>query len=755
MSILGNPVVRSEDPRLLTAGGSYVGDMALDGAAHVVFVRASVAHARLSGIDTAEAATADGVLAVITAADLDLAPFLPAEFAGSINPLMLRPWLAGDVVRFCGETVAAVVAATRAQAVDAAEMVIVDYETLPVIVDPAEAEDSGTLLFPEAGTNVASRIGDPASDDLFDGCEVVVRQRMYNSKLSAVPMEPRAAAAAWGPDGRLTHWTGTQRPHAVRDELAAVLGVDASMVRVVTPDVGGAFGARMYPCPEEMVMAWLARRLGRPLRWVETRSENLLTMGHGRAQWQEVAIGSDREGHILAYELALLQDAGAYPEVGALLPGYTMLMASGTYAIPRIEARARSVVTNTAPVTAFRGAGRPEATAAIERAIDMLAAELAMDPVELRRRNVIPPGDFPYQTVTGATYDSGDYAMAMDRALDQAGYLSLRAEQSRRRASGDRRQLGIGLGLYTEITNSTLFPQFAEIELAAGGGVIVRTGEGPSGQGHDTVLAMLASDRLGVALDDVTVVHGDTDAVREGTGTGGSSLLQTGGVALTVAADALLELGRRRSAELLEAAAEDVVFDAGAGRFHVAGSASAGHTWAQLAGAGGQPLMTDASYTGALPTFPFGAHLVVVEVDTETGKVTIERLVACDDAGLILNPLLAEGQLHGGIAQGLAQALLEEISYDADGNLLTSTFAEYLAVSAAELPSFELELTETPTPHNPLGAKGIGESGTIGSAPALQNAVVDALSHLGVRHLDMPVTPERVWRAIHQQGERL
>ncbi|HEY2301304.1 MAG TPA: xanthine dehydrogenase family protein molybdopterin-binding subunit [Acidimicrobiales bacterium] len=753
MSILGNPVVRSEDPRLLTSGGAYAADIVVAGAAHIAFVRSTVAHARLRSVDTSGASSSPGVAAVVTAADIDLVPFLPPEFADSIHPLMLRPWLADGVVRFCGEAVAAVVAETRAQAVDAAETVVVEYDPLPVIVDPADAEAGPTWLYPEAATNVASRVGAEASGDLFSNCDVVVRQRMCNPKVAAVPMEVRAAAAHWGPDGRLTHWTGTQRPHAVRDELAAVLGVPAAMVRVVTPDVGGAFGARMYPCPEEVVMAWLARRLGRALRWVETRSENLLTMGHGRAQWQDVAIGSDRQGRILAYELSLLQDAGAYPEVGALLPGYTMLMASGTYAIPRIEVRARSVVTNTASVTAFRGAGRPEATAAIERAIDLLAAELAMDPMELRRRNLIPPGDFPYQTVTGATYDSGDYAMVMDRVLDEAGYRCLRAEQSLRRARGDRRQLGIGLGLYTEITNSTLFPQFAEIELTSGGGVVVRTGEGPSGQGHATVLAMMASDHLGVGFDDISVVHGDTDVVREGSGTGGSSFLQTAGIALSVAADAMLELGRRRSAERLEAAVEDVVFDRSTGRFHVAGSAAAGHTWAELAEMDGPPLVADATYGASFPTFPFGAHLVVVEVDVETGKVSIERVVACDDAGRILNPLLAEGQLHGGIAQGLAQALLEEVSYDADGNLLTSTLAEYLAVSAAELPSFELELTETVTPHNSLGAKGIGESGTIGSAPALQNAVVDALAHLGVRHIDMPVTPERVWRAIRKGGE--
>ncbi len=751
MSLLGTPVRRLEDARLLSGGSRYVPDIPLPGAAHVAFVRSTVAHARLGAVDLSAARAAPDVVATLSGADLDLAPFLPPEFAAMVDTRMARPWLATDVVRFTGEALAAVVAESPEQAVDAAELAVVDYRPLPVVVDPLQAETSNIHLFPAAGTNVAGRVGGPSNPDLFAGCDVVVRASLRNSRVAAVPLEVRSAISSWGPDGRLTHWTGTQRPHAVRDQLASVLGVGADMVRVVSPDVGGAFGTRMYASPEEVVVAWLARQLRRPLRWVETRSESLLAMGHGRAQLQDVALGATRDGRFQAYRLSMTQDAGAYPEVAALLPAFTMLMAAGVYRIPRIEVDARSVVTNTAPVTAFRGAGRPEATAAIERAVDLLAAELDLDPAELRRRNVIPPGDFPCTTATGATYDSGDYRRALDHACRQAGYAQLRAEQSTRRGRGERRQLGVGLGLYTEITNGTLFPQFAGIELvrsAGGAGVRIRSGEGPTGQGHATALAMLAADRLGMPLEGIEVEHGDTTVVREGTGTGGSSAVQTAGMAVVAAAAALIDAARRRTANLLECAVEDVVFDAPAGRFHVAGFPAAGRSWAELAEAAPEPLSGEAVHGAETPTFPFGAHLAVVELDTETGEVRIRRLVACDDAGTILNPLLAEGQLHGGIAQGLAQGLLEEVVYDGDGNLLTSTLADYPAVTSAELPSFEVEFTETPTPHNPLGAKGIGESGTIGSTPALQNAVVDALAHLGVRHLDMPATPERVWRAI-------
>jgi carbon-monoxide dehydrogenase large subunit len=762
VSILGNAVQRVEDPRLLTAGGTYVADVRhvlLDGAAHVAFVRSTAAHARITDIDSSDAAAAPGVLAVVTAKELDLEPFVPPEFAATINPHMVRPWLAGEVVRFVGEPIAVVIAERPEQAADAAEQVVIDYDPLPVLVDPEAAADSGVLLFAEAGTNEASTtaFGTASRNELFDGCEVVVRQRLVNSRVAACPLEVRAAASVWQ-DGMLTHWTGTQRPHAIRDHLSAILAVSPDRVHVITPDVGGAFGARMYPSAEEVVVAWAARHVGRPVRWVETRSDNLLAMGHGRAQVQEVEIGANSDGRIEAYALRMVQDAGAYPEVGALLPAFTQLMSPGTYVIPRIKVEGSSVVTNTAPVTAYRGAGRPEATAAIERAVDLLAAELGLDPVELRRRNIIPAMCFPYTTVTGATYDSGDYGKVLDRAMDQVDYAAVRQQQDQRRQEGNPRQLGVGVALYTEITNGTMFPQFAHIELQPDGALVVQTGEGPTGQGHATAWTMLASERLGVPMDRIEVRHGDTAAIGEGTGTGGSSAIQTAGMAVWTASDDLVEQARQRSAELLEANVDDIIFEAGEGRFHVVGSPQAGLSWAELAKtAKDQTLMAEATYGAPAPTFPFGVHIVVVEVDTETGGVSIQRAIACDDAGRIINPLLAEGQLHGGLAQGLAQGLLEEIRYDEAGNLLTSTLADYPAISAVELPSFELVFTETPTPHNPLGAKGIGESGTIGSTPALQNAVVDALSHLGVRHIDMPTTPERVWSAINtakQQGDR-
>ena len=744
MSILGNAVRRVEDPRLLTEGGRYVADIHCDGALHAVFVRSTVAHARIQSVDTEGAEKMPGVVAVFTAGDVDMDPYFPPEFASLINTNMVRPWLAGEVVRFVGETVAMVVAETRAEAADGAELVAVDYEPLPVVVEVTDADADTTLLFADAGTNLASSVGGPPSDRFFHGCDVVVTQRALNSKVAAVPMEPRAALSSWD-NNHLTHWTGTQRPHSVRGMMALALGVPAEDVRLIAEDVGGGFGARMYPAVEEVLVAWAARRLGRSVRWVETRTENLLALGHGRAQIQDVELGGTRDGRLIAYRLTMLQDAGAYPEVAALLPGFTAIMAPGIYTFDRVETSARSVVTNTAPVTAYRGAGRPEATAAVERAVELFAAELGMDPAEVRRRNAIPADAFPFTTVTGMTYDSGNYHRILDLALAEVGYQSVRRRQSEERARGDVHRTGIGLCLYTEITNGTLFPQFAQVDVNGDGIVTVYTGENPTGQGHATAWSMVVSDRLGVPMDRVRVVHGDTGMVREGTGTGGSSALQTGGMALLLAIDDVVDQGRSVAATALEAAVDDIRFDRETGRFHVAGTPAVSRTLSELAQE--TPLTALSTFQPTTPTFPFGCHIVVVDVDTETGAVRLERVVACDDAGTILNPLLAEGQLHGGIAQGLAQAFLEEVRYDGDGNLLTATLADYPAITAAELPSFDLQFTETPA-DNPLGAKGIGESGTIGSSPALLNAVIDALAPFGIRHLDMPVTPERVWRAI-------
>jgi carbon-monoxide dehydrogenase large subunit len=746
MSILGNRVLRKEDPKFLTVGGTYVDDLPLAGALHVTYVRSTVAHGRIVEVDTAEAVAAPGVVAVFTSADVDLAPL------GS-NPSFARPLLAQDVVRFVGEPVAVVVSETRAQGVDAAELVYVDYEPLPVVLDPAAAAGNETLLYPDAGTNVAIEFQFGRDESLFDDCEVVVRQRMVNQRVAPAPLEARAAAAVWGDDGRLTHWGSTQSPHILQGELARALELDVAQVHVITPDVGGGFGAKAFAYPEEILVAWMARRLGRPVRWVETRSENMVGLSHGRAQWQEVELGGRRDGTFEAYRLTVLQDAGAYPGTGAFLPWMTRTMASGVYAVPKVECNAVSVVTNTTPTGAYRGAGRPEATAAIERIADVFAAEIGMDPAEVRRRNLLPPDAFPYTTPTGSVYDSGDYERALDLVLEAADYQALRAEQARRRETRDVRQLGLGLSVYVEITNGVGGGEFAAVEVRPDGRAVVRTGTSPHGQGHVTAWAMLASDQLGIPIEDVDVIHGDTDVVPRGMGTMGSRSLQSGGVAVHQAAGQVVDRARQLAADLLEASPDDVVLDKGLGRFHVAGTPAIARTWAELAQAeseseGGGGLAAEVDFAPPGPTFPFGAHLAVVEVDTETGKVEVVRLVAVDDAGRILNPLLAEGQVHGGLAQGIAQALLEEVRYDEDGNPVTSNLADYAFVSACELPSFETVPMETPTPYNELGAKGIGESGTIGSTPAVQNAVVDALAHLGVRHLDMPCTPERVWRAI-------
>lgn len=765
-SILGTRVNRVEDDSLLRGEGTFVENLELTGAAHVVFVRSGVAHGELVDVDPSEALDAPGVVAVITADDLDLAPLAPA--LGMAPPGMARPLLATDRVRFVGEPIAAVVAETRAQAVDAAERVIVEIDPLAAVVDTERAATDELVLYPEVGTNTAVTIAAPDSADLgdrdpFDGCEVVVSQRIVNQRLAPVPLEVRVAASRWR-DGRLTHWSTTQNPHGVRDGLAVMFGLDQAQVRVICPDVGGGFGPKNGLYPEERLTAELARRLDRPVRWVETRSESMLGLGHGRAQVQHATIGGRRDGTVLAYRLDVIQDSGAYPSVGAVLPFMTRLMGPGTYDIASVSVSASSVVTNTVPVEAYRGAGRPEATAAIERMMDCFAAELGMDAVEVRRRNLIA-GPFPFTTPTGATYDSGEYAGALDKALTAAGYSELRSEQRRRRAAGEAPLLGIGVSTYVEVTNGLRSGEHGSIEVHPDGRALVRTGSSAHGQGHHTAFAMIASAQTGIPIEAITVRHGDTDDVVRGGGTGGSKSLQVGGTAVLSAADVLVDRAREVAADVLEAAPSDIVLDLDRAVFHVAGTPAKGVGWAELAthvaerstqaAVADEPatgvlsvLQGEADLPSAAATFPFGAHVAVVEIDPETGKVDYLRHVACDDAGRILNPTLVDGQVHGGIAQGAAQVLFEQMAYDEAGNPLTVTLGDYLMPSAAELPSFERVESQTETPINPLGAKGIGESGTIGATPALQSAVVDALAYLGVRHLDLPITPERIWRAL-------
>jgi aerobic carbon-monoxide dehydrogenase large subunit len=752
VSILGTSVLRTEDPRFLTTGGIYTYDLRLPGACHVQFVRSALAHARIRSIDVSAALAEPGVIAAFTGADLADLPLLAPPVPGMINDKMGQPLLARDVVRYVGEPVAVIVTEGPYQGEDAADLVDIDYEPLPPVIDPAEAESGSGLLFPDAGTNVAASFGDPAklAADLFDGCEVVVSRTIVNQRLAPAPMETRAAAASWGEDGRLTAWIPNQGAQGTRRILASMLGMDTADIRVITPDVGGAFGAKFGADPEHAVICWVARRLGRPARWAETRNENLIGMTHGRAQRQTVTIGGSRDGQVQAYRVEILQDAGAYPRFGAFLPMLTVLMAPGPYAFPRAEAVGRSVVTNTTPVGAYRGAGRPEATAAVERAIDLFAAEIGMDPAEVRRGNLLPAFTEPHTTAFGAVYDSGDYQAALETALRAAGYSDLREQQAKRRADAEVVQLGIGLSCYVEITGPGAEEggprENATVEVHPDGSATILTGTSPHGQGHATVWAMLAGAELGIPVEAITVKWGDTDLIPEGGGTGGSRSLQQGGAAVQQASRELIDLARQRAADELEANPADLVFDAGRGAFAVAGDPDASVPLARLAER--DRLAVRAVFTAPGPTFPFGAHVAVVEVDTETGKAVLRRVVTVDDAGTVINPLIAEGQRHGGIAQGAAQAFLEEVVYDAEGNPQTASFADYAFPTATDVPYFELADSQTPTSYNPLGAKGIGEAGTIGATPAVQNAIIDALAHLGVRHIDMPASPQRVWQAL-------
>jgi carbon-monoxide dehydrogenase large subunit len=758
-SILGNRVLRKEDPKFLTVGGKYTDDLTdeprLAGAGFVTYVRSSVAHGTINGIDVSAALEMPGVLGVFTAADLGI-----AEEPSAFNPAVTRGMLAIGKVRFVGEPIAAVVTETRRQGEDAAEQVIVDYDALEALVDPEAAMASTTLIYDAAGSNVvfdSTAIGAPdvTGDEYFADCEVVVKGRFVNQRVAPCPLEVRTSAAAWI-DGKLHQWLSTQGAQSARDAIKAANGIDDEHVRVITPDVGGGFGAKITCYPEEILLGLIAKHVGRPLRWQETRTESMMVLGHGRGQIQYATLGGTREGKVTHYRLQVVQDCGGFAEMGTILaPFMTRPMASAVYDIPNIECRTTSVVTNTTPMTAYRGAGRPEATAAAERIMDMFAAELGMDPVEVRRINLIAPFTEPHTTVVGQTYDVGDFVGALDKALDAVDYTALRAEQAARRAAGGPKQLGIGVSVYVEITGGVPpFGEHAKIEVLEDGRAVVYTGTSPHGQGHVTSWSMLAHEQTGIPMDKIDVVWGDTDLVPSGAGTMGSRSLQQGGAAVWQTAGELVENAKKLAAKLLEASEADIELDKDKGVFHVAGTPAVARSWAELAVAAKtdddlpEGLAHASFFQAGGATFPFGSHVAVVEVDTETGKVTLIRHLACDDAGRVLNPLLLEGQIHGGIAQGAAQALLEEVRYDSDGNPITSNLADYAFITAAELPSVEVVHMETPTFMNPLGAKGIGESGTIGSTPAVQSAVVDAVSHLGVRHIDMPCTAERVWQAI-------
>ena len=721
---------------------------------HIAFVRSPYAHARVTAIDSSEALGMPGVVAVFEASDLDLPP---VHGLFTINEECGHPPLAVDKVRFVGDAVVAVVAESKAAAVDAAELVVVDYDPLEAVVDPEAAlAPDAPVQFESIGSNRVAGMRDPEDPDPLAGADVVVRARFVNQRVAVVPMEGNAIAAVPRPDGDdgehdLTVHLSTQMPHLFHTKICALLELDPATVRVIAPHVGGAFGGKVGVVPEHAVVVAAARRLGRPVKWVETRSENLVSMPQGRGQVQYVELGLRTDGTIVGMRCRVIADAGAYAGFGGgLAMGPTRSMAQGVYRIPVIGFDAAVAVTNTTPMGAYRGAGRPEAAAMLERIMDMAADELGIDPIELRRRNFLQPDEFPLTTLMGASYDNGEYDKALTRAAELAGYDALRAEQAERRARQDRWQLGIGIGTYVEVTAGGGPTEYASVEVDTDGIATISVGTSSHGQGHATSFAMIVSDRLGIPLDQIRFVQSDTALVPRGGGTGGSRSLQIGGSAVSGATDLVFQQARDLAAHLLEASVDDVVLTDD-GRLGVAGVPVSALSWAELAREAendGGPLAGIFDFRQAGATYPFGAHVSVMEVDTETGQARPLRHVAVDDCGRILNPLLVTGQQHGGIAQGIAQVLLEQVVYDEAGNPLTSTLADYAIPSAAEFPSFEAANTETPTHMNPLGAKGIGESGTIGSMASAHNAVLDALRPLGVRHIDMPCTPERVWAAI-------
>jgi carbon-monoxide dehydrogenase large subunit len=750
-SLVGVPVRRVEDPTLLRGEGTYIDNLQLDGALHLEFVRSPIAHADIRSIDLSEARAMPGVVAVYSADDLD---FPNHTGMMQLHPDTIRAALAREKVRYVGDTVVVVVAETKAQAVDAAEAVVIDYDPLPAVADmEAALSADAPLQFEVIGTNLVMGGREPDDYDPLAGAEVVVRGRFENQRLAVVPMEGAAIAVLPGDDGdghELTVYLACQMPHMNRGGLAAGFGIEPEKVRLIAPHVGGSFGAKHW-APECIVAVRVARELGRPVKWVETRSENMVSMPHGRGQVQYLELGLRRDGTIVGLRCRVVGDAGAYGGFGGMLAfGPTRMMAQGVYRIPKIGYDVAVVLTNLAPMGAYRGAGRPEAAAMLERILDMGAAELGIDPVVIRRRNFLQPDEFPYTTVTGVTYDIGDYDAALTEALRIAGYDDLRAEQRARRDRGDTKLLGIGISAYVEITAGGSGSEYSEVEVHVDGTATVKAGTSAHGQGHATAYSQLVSGELGIPMESIRFVQSDTALIPRGGGTGGSRSLQLGGSAALEASREVLARARSLTAEMLEAAPEDIVVSAG-GTLGVAGVPSRSVTWAEVATRAvetGAPLVAEHDFVQAGASFPFGAHVSVVEVDTETGRVVPLRHIAVDDCGRILNPMLVDGQVHGGLASGIAQALWEHMVYDADANPLTSTLAEYGIPSAAEFPPFEVAHTQTPSPLNPLGAKGIGESATVGSTPAVQNAVVDALSHLGVRHLDMPCSPERVWRAI-------
>jgi carbon-monoxide dehydrogenase large subunit len=779
--LVGQSVKRKEDPRLITGRGRYLDDITLPHMAHAAILRSPHAHARIVSIDAERAKELPGVLAVYTGADMkDSANPLPCAYpaAGVENHLPPHRALAVDNVRYVGDGVALIVAADPYIAHDALDLIDVQYEVLPAVVDAEKAIAAGApQLHEEAPNNICMHWtagNKDRTDAAFADAEVVVRHRIHNQRLIANPIETRGTLASYDPGtGDLTIWTTSQNPHVHKILLAAfVLGLPEHKVRVIAPEVGGGFGSKIFLYPDQVAVPWASKQLGRPIKFVETRSENYLASNQGRDHTQELELAARRDGTILGLRVRSLANLGAY--LSTVAPGVpTTLfgrMVSGPYRIPAIAVEVIGVFTNTSLVDAYRGAGRPEATFLLERLVDLLADEIGMDPAEVRRKNFIPPDAFPYTPADLGLlpYDSGNYEPALNKALEIVGYQQLRGEQEAARASG--RLLGIGMSSYVEICGlapsawmqsqgwgAPLY-ESSQIRVLATGKVIATTGSSSHGQGHETTFAQIVADQFGIGLDDVEVLHGDTHGQPFGLGTYGSRSLAVGGTALVHSAQKVKEKIAAIGAHLLEVAPEDVEFAGGA--VQVKGAPGRSKSFGEIAMAAWMVTSLPPGMEGGLEatsfydppncTFPFGTHVCVVEIDPDTGWVKILRYVAVDDVGPVINPMIVDGQLHGGIAQGIGQALFEGAEYSEDGQLLTGSMMDYCVPKADSLPTFEMARTVTPSPVSAFGAKGAGEAGTIASTPAVVNAVVDALSHLGIRDLQMPLTPRRIWHAIQQ-----
>jgi carbon-monoxide dehydrogenase large subunit len=773
--LVGQRIKRREDPRLIQGRATYVDDVAIVGIRHLAFKRSDIAHGRIRSIDVSAAEAMDGVDAVFTGAQI--AEFLAPMPIGTPFPSPDHRAVAADTVRFAGEPVAVVVASDRYVARDAADAILVEYETLPAVVDvelamtgkptvihPAFPNNLAVALIPSGtGVTPSGAVDDSAIDDAFARAEVVISQRMVNQRLAPTTMEPRGVVAHYEPGkGTMTIWSSTQNPHILRTFIAALTGLGQDQVRAIAPEVGGGFGSKINIYGEEYVAAAISKRLGIPVKWAEDRLEAFVATVHGRDILGYVDVAAKRDGTVLGLKLRLIADIGAYNMLlTAAIPTLTMTMANATYNIPAIRTTLTEVFTNKTPTDAYRGAGRPEATYFVERAMDMLARELNMDPAELRRKNFIQPHQFPFTTQTGAVYDSGDYEKALDIALKTANWEGLKAERDAARADG--RLVGLGLSMYVEVCGigpSSGLPtggwEHSQVTIERDGRISATTGASPHGQGNETTFAQMLADQFGVPLEHVTILHGDTGVVKQGIGTFGSRSQAVGGTALIMAGAKVKTKMARFAASLLEAHEDDLVFQNGT--ISVKGSPDSGKSFESVAAfayvpvplpEGMEPGLSDeAFYEPANNTYPFGCHISMLEIDRRTGEPKLLKFVAVDDAGNLINPLIVEGQIHGGLAQGIGQAMIEEVVYNEEGQLLTGSFMDYAIPRAQDFPRFELATSVTPTPVNPLGAKGVGEAGTLGSTPCVVAAAVDALSEFGVKHIDMMLRPEKLWRII-------